>query len=584
MSEPNGATPGAVIVTALTRFPAAMIAAAAGTVLELSDWPGSGPWRVGLAVAFFWSVALRLPLEANRRVPALAAQAAPWLAGLVLVLVPGWPRGEIPYSMMTLAGAGLLAVAAVPVAAPAVDRSAMVAAWIRGSLRSAALAGLATVMLCLGLTLLALGFDALFETRLDRSIIWRVWVVGIGLGLPWCTLALLPRLDSQETATAVPRWIRGLLDWLLAPLALAFGALLNGYCLFILVRGDLPKGVIATLVIALSMAGCLVWSGAIAVGGEAGRATQVLRRAFLPGLLAPAVALAVAVGLRIRQHGLTEDRYLLVLAAVVLIAAAGLQLVRRRVPSPPQVGAIAVALLVAASVGPWSATSLSIADQSRRLLAALERVGHLRDGQIEPAGAVVSGADAGEITSIVQFLVGRGQEGAVRALFRTPPGDVGGGGERALVEAMGVRYVPHRSYDADRHDALKDSVVWTADRDPVTVVSGFDYILSRSLTDRSAAFTAKTDDGPLEIAIEPTPGALLVNRDGAHLARFDLGELLTGPRLTTGPVLSFDRVAADGTKLRLRLSRLSGTRSPDQKSRVNDVEFQLLVTRKPRGS
>lgn len=586
-SRPSLAALRAGAVAALRRFPAAMTAAAVATAIVLAGQSDGYPWLFGLAGVFFWSVAIRLPLEAHRGVPALVALVAPWAAGLVFA-APTWLGGGVS-AVYILPGAGALAVIAAPLFAGTADRSALAGAWARGAAWTVAVAGAATLVLCIGLTLLIAGFNELFDARL-WNMYGRVWTIGFGLFLPWCALALLPRLGQDGDAFSFPRWLAFLLDWLLAPLAIAYGGLLNAYCAFILVRGDLPKGVIATMVVSFAIVGGLVWSAAFAVGPAGGRASRLLSGTFLPGLLAPAVALSVATGMRINQHGVTEERYLLVMVAVLLLVLGAAQVVRRRIPTPSLVALVAAAGLLAASVGPWGATSVSVGSQVGRLLNALERVGRLHDGMIEPTGAMVYGADAVEITSIVLFLASRDEEGNILARFRTPPDDTPfvemddkeAARAKALLGAMRVEFKKYDSDPPERHDTEYEPIHWgLANEVPITV-SGFDYVVSRLLLlDDSAIDIKKMIDGPLRLHLK-SPAALHVSRDGEPLVTFDLNEALTTARLATGTdAIYVDRVAGDGTRLRLRLTRING-RSAAGASRLENVEFDLLLTRKPR--
>jgi len=595
---------GGTAWTALLRFPAAMTAATAATAIWLSGKGlGLDSWLLSCIDMFFWAVALRLILEAKTNLSVVTRSAAPWVAGLALI-VPAWPTwlgGELSTVYLlppVLAAAGALAVVAAPLSIATTDRSAATAAWARSLAWVVALAGAAMVALCAGLSTLILGIDALFDTRLAFSVVRRLWTIGLFLILPWCALGLLPSLKQDNGAFPFPRWLSILLDWLLAPLALAYGVLLNIYCVVILAQWTMPKGVIASMVIGFALVGSVVWAAAFAAGPESGKATHFLRRAFLPGLLAPTGALFIAAWTRIGQHGVTEERYLLVLAAVLIPGLGGMQIIRRSIPSPSLVALAAAGCLLAVSAGPWSATGVSVRSQFEHLRNTLERVGHLRAGVIDPAGPGMLGSDAAKISSIVLFLVERGEKADILAHFREPPGDMPPAAEerddfraqaKQIVEAMGVRYVPYywgenqKGRDGDRED-----IRWTSSSRPLTV-TGFDYVVSGHFNETNTVRTTllgqsgagdKAADDALTIAFEPAPGRVHVSFNGVPLATLDLGAALMGPLPAHDQPIVIDAVAADQTSLRFLLQDAHGTRSPTQGVHLAHVVFKLLVGRK----
>jgi hypothetical protein len=563
---------GEAIVAALVRFPVALGAALSATALASLSWgPALGPWLLGLAGTFAWAVAIRLALEARFAAPGHARGLAPWAAVLSLPLIV--MIGATDAASYLWPAGGALAALAAPILGGRSLRSAAEAGWARAALWAAVQALAIALPLCGGLSLLALGADALFDLGLLRTGIFaEIWHVGILLILPWCALALLPRLDPAAAIAGLPRWPRLLLDGLLAPMALAFAALLNAYCLFILARGELPKGVIGPMVLAFALAGGAVWS--LTFGDDrTGPAGRLLRRLLLPGLAAPAVALLIAAWQRVEQHGVTEYRYLLLLLGALLLALAALQLVTRRIPSPSRVAFVAAAALLAASGGPWSASAVAIDSQLDRLERLIGDAGHLRDGGATALGPVVPRATAAEIVGVLRYLVARGERQAVVSRFHLDA--AAGGLDRQSAAAQAQSLARAMGVEPDAWDG-RSPLFWQAAADMTLPVSGFDYLVRQRL---AAAGIRRVDlaGAALRLELSQSGGTFSVSRDGTLLWRFDLRPLLDhlDPLQERAPAL--DAVAADGTRLRLSLQFAELSRSSNREPRLEQAELILLI-------
>ena len=566
------------------RFPAPITAAAGATVSGLFGQVSDRPeWVSAFAGAFLWSLAMQLALECRPAVPAMFRLCGPWLAFVMLVLA-AWPHGNLA-SIMILSAAGALAIVATPLVITTSDRSAIVRTWACQIAWAGGLAGAATLILCGGLSALIFGVDALFDCKLASQIIWRIWVCGFCLFLPCSALALLP-LPHEDIISSIrqPAWLTGLLDWLIAPLVLAYGALLNAYCLFTLVQREWPKGVIALMVMGFAVAGLVAWIAAFAAGPEGGRPSRLLRDAFFPGLLAPAIALLIAVWIRVTQHGVTETRYLLVLAALLLLALGLGQVVRRRVPDPSLVALIVASGLLTVSVGPWGATGVSLRSQFDRLQATLQRSGRMRAGLIEAQGPPVSDADAAQISSATLFLVEHEEEAGVLAGFRVPPRmsqkheDLGSDAfERSaeIVRAMGVQFMPYeRPVSKDDDERFS----WMSSRDQPIVVTGFDYIVSGDLPASTKGQDFDTSEGVIRLMLDASGGILDVRRGDAIMATFKVGAAFSPIPIGAQPV-ELESVAADGTRLRILITRVDGIRSPRKPISLDYASFHLLFGR-----
>lgn len=384
-------------VSGLWRFPAALGLALAASLAFTSS---NVDLMNGALLAFPWAVALRLFSEARLpRFPGLL----PW--GAVLLALPFEGSATEGATSLMVGAAGLLAiVAALP---QAWDRRAN-GLWAQGLLLAIVVAVAATVLVVAGWSLIFAILSTFFELGFFSRWGFDCLPPAAMLFGPWVALALWPRPGGEPLRW--PSLAEGLLNWLLVPFTLACAALLNLYCLQIAVAGEIPKGVVAPTTVTLVLCGGGVW--ALACASEA-RAARWLTRWFWLLLLLPTVALMVAAWQRVAQYGLTEARYLLFLCAAVVVVMAGIQTVRRTLPTPSLAALVGSLALLLAAVGPWGATAVSVRSQFAGLLDALDRAGLMRDGRIplrdpnDPARSVPRAASA------LRFLVERGRDDLV---------------------------------------------------------------------------------------------------------------------------------------------------------------------------
>jgi len=102
--------------------------------------------------------------------------------------------------------------------------------------------------------------------------------------------------------------------------------------------------------------------------------------------LGPVALLFLAASKRISQYGVTEQRYLVVLAGLWLCAMAVWFLVRRSARDIRIIPLSLCVLLLLASFGPWGAVGWSVRNQKSELASLLLANGRMKDGQIVVAG------------------------------------------------------------------------------------------------------------------------------------------------------------------------------------------------------
>lgn len=366
------------IVRVPLRFPLPLLCAVLWTAFMI-DGPTSILYTRGfhtqavlyLPVALFATLAVKLAAESRGWrfwiwLPASALVLGlvalhPWVAlgGSVSFATPQW---------WLLMPAVLLAAIAAPFLRPGVDDRA---AWgfVATAVWRAGLALCVALVAALGLWGLQTGVETLFwepEWPVTRFISSLIWSGSFGTGAAWMALAGIPREFDAAPEGDPPREARWLVAGLLVPLGVAYLALIYAFAGWTLIRLELPQGKVGWLIAGFAAFGVAIWMAAWPWRETGNRLAALWWRLFPPLLLVPVVMLAVAVGVRVEEYGLTEARYGLILLAVWLGGLAAYGSISR----PPRlIGAPAslAVLLLLACFGPWGAGPVAIHSQLAEL-------------------------------------------------------------------------------------------------------------------------------------------------------------------------------------------------------------------------
>ncbi len=380
------------LATASGRFPLVVLAGLAGLAAALVFNHGSGNKDLeNHCTRFLLTAITALPLgvaaglagDMRRawRWPALAAGLA-LTAGVWFVLPVEMETSPHVYRYAAL----LLGAAAL---ASAVPGAAGNAAWWRmnvGMIQAIVLAGILSGVVALGLQLAVFSVEKLFDFELDKLHIdlmsFAAFVVA-----PLAVITLLPPAAEESAAAASAFW-EGLCKWVLVPLGFIFTAILAVYAVTILVRRELPDGMVAMPVLSLGAYGTAALLLLQPWRDERAWARWFVR-IYPAAFLVFSVLMFLAIAERIGAYGVTFARYSALAFGLWFAVAALVFLLRAGKGSLVVAGLLALGS-VAAALGPASAATLSLRSQSERLRALL----------LSPAGE----ADPTQIRSGLKYL------------------------------------------------------------------------------------------------------------------------------------------------------------------------------------
>jgi hypothetical protein len=417
------------VVDGVGRFPVAVAALAAFAlqvnlvIAEAVSVTDVELFRAGVALVGGAAVATSAVLLGER----WAINALPrhllslLLAGIVGTALWHWERLAVAYPVLFLA-----VVLTIPVAPYLGGHRDGFWAFVWRLAHALALAFIAVIVFCAGLSAILASIDYLFGISIESSVYGHVWSIGLGFVGPAFALSLIPpafpERDTPDPADILVAGVRILSDFVAVPLIVAYVAVLHVYALKILFERDLPKGQIGWMVLSFGLAVLALRIVVHPMSGLARPPTQLFLRYWPLGLIVPLGLLVIAVWQRIDAYGVTPERYGLALFAFLLGAVLLAQLprlLRRDIRLIPVLGVLA---LFAASFGPWGMFSVSTRSQLDRLMHDLSESGAVDKGALVGTPELSYRA-AENVRSIVRMLDEIGQLDRLRPLFAGRPDD-----------------------------------------------------------------------------------------------------------------------------------------------------------------
>ncbi len=393
-------------------------------------------------LGFFWTLAVKLFAE-RRGWPVLwhLPLAAAGLALLALRVFTGpqtWSPSTNPTVLLLGPGLVLLIMVAPFLAAKSDDA----ALWDfnRVGWVSAAFGLLVAIIVGIGLSL-AFGAVEVLLFELPNRLYADTWTLCLGVIWTWQALSGVPRGFQSPEGEYCPRWIAFLISYLLVPLASLYLAILYLYMAKILAQWELPKGQVGWMVGGYGTFGVATHLLAYPLRRSGNRLVRFYHRHFYHALFAPVALLVLAVGVRIGDYGITENRYCLLLFALWL-AGMALLFTLRRDPRLVVVPLSLAGLLIAACFGPWGAIGLSTKSQLARLEGLLAAHNILIDGKVSRSEGSVDWAETKQISSVVDYFWRSGKRSALEAWMAevgVAPAD--DWNKTSMMAALGLDYV-----------------------------------------------------------------------------------------------------------------------------------------------
>lgn len=389
------------IGSALRRFPEAALVSLLGTVLGCAlaaeVFGTSGPSFTRWAYAYYalivlWPVAFAIGLYAERHTLAPARRAALLAIATALIGLLVTFRFAADLSMPILFGAAMLLPAIAAHLRQPKDNAAF---WMfnHDLWLGFAMAVIGGGLVAASLTAIYATLSALFQMEIGTTIYRSTLVTAASLAGPLIWLTLAPRaaplhtltsestIDTQQTSS---RAIALVSKFILVPVLFVYTAIIYVYGVKIALDGALPKGQIGWMVLLYGIAGTATLLAVYPTRNTGGVLVSLFWRSWFLIVLPPVALLFLAVLTRTEQYGITDRRYLVVLAGIWLIAMALLFGMRREEARDLRTIVLSIAAFLAvAMAGPWGAIGLTTRQLAADFNAIAATSSAFKDGKFD---------------------------------------------------------------------------------------------------------------------------------------------------------------------------------------------------------
>lgn len=274
--------------------------------------------------------------------------------------------------------------------------------------------------LYIGLSLALTACRILFKLDIDFEVYERLWVIIAGIFNTWFFLAGIPDSYSEiNTPTIFPKALKIFTQYILIPIVTLYMVILYAYGFKIIGMWSLPKGWVSMLIFCYSVVGILAVLLVNPLRDDADNPwVRFFSKFFFRASLPLVVLLYAAIYTRVRQYGITESRYYLVLLGgwlgyISLYFVFSRQKNIRVIP-------LSLAIIGALSLfGPWSVFSVSERSQLHRMEAILMKYGIWKPGEkvTQSNKAVTSNYDAEQLRNVVEYFIDRKNTEAMQPVY-----------------------------------------------------------------------------------------------------------------------------------------------------------------------
>ena len=269
------------------------------------------------------------------------------------------------------------------------------------------LATLYTGILVAGLELALLSADKLFQLKIEKAY-GDLFFLMVGVFHPAFFLAGVPAdFPALNSDTEYPRGLKAFTQFALAPLVAVYTAILYAYAIKIVLARSWPHGWVALPVLLLSGIGIFAFLLLSPLRTRPEENWGIWFTRNFPRALAPlSILLLLSVHLRVREYGVTEQRYLGIVAAVWTLTWAFVFILRRNAGIRWVPFSLALICLFAA-FGPWSAGAVSRASQLGRVRRVLQQHGLWADNHAKVADRAIDlpEKESTDLQSTLSYLI-----------------------------------------------------------------------------------------------------------------------------------------------------------------------------------
>ncbi|MBL7826801.1 MAG: DUF4153 domain-containing protein, partial [Saprospiraceae bacterium] len=262
-----------------------------------------------------------------------------------------------------------------------------------------------TLIIFFGLSLAILAVNELFELEIRERVYMRLFIILAGIFNTVFFLFSFPKdFEFEPQEFAYHFVFKNLCKFILIPIVIIYFVILYVYSFKILLSWNLPRGWVSMLVSGFSVAGIFTYLLNFYLPEQDDSPLVKAYRKWFWWVVLPMTALLfVAIGKRISDYGITEERYLIAHLGVWLLLNCLFFLFSKK----ENIKFLPITLGLFALVwafGPFNATAVSTRSQFGRLKHILERNDRLENGKMKVSNVEMPKEDVDEFVGALTFL------------------------------------------------------------------------------------------------------------------------------------------------------------------------------------
>ena len=274
-------------------------------------------------------------------------------------------------------------------------------AYVAKILRAFIISNIYSFIVFIGISGIIFALNSLFKFNFGSSVYLRVAIFSFILFNVVTFFSDFPKVRDSFTDYKYPKAFRILLVYIITPIVIIYTAILLAYFVKILVLWQIPNNLIVNLVI---------WFASFSIVylfflSRVDSITFINKfKIVFPFTLFPLLGMMFfAIYLRIKEYGMTENRYI-VIAVGLWIFLSLIYYIFYRENSNISIPIFLSVIILITGIGPASATSLSIRSQNARFEKLLRDNKMIAGEEIKPNINIESDAKS-QIVDIVSYMV-----------------------------------------------------------------------------------------------------------------------------------------------------------------------------------
>lgn len=443
-------------------------------------------------------------------------------------------------------------------------------------------------LLYIGISVALLSINLLFEIKIREKLYFDIGILIFGIFNTCFFLAGIPKKFEIDYTPSIPQYIRSLSQYVLIPIVIVYLVILYLYTGKIVLNMSWPKGGVSYLITACSFIGLL----AILLIYPLQKQTEnsllkMFPKFFNISIIPMIIVLFFAIERRIRDYGITENRYLLIVLAFWLLFISIYFLINKS----QNIKVIPISLFIISIIigfGPLSIFTIPYNSQFNRLQIILEKNKILQNNIIYKTDKKLNIADSREISAIVDYLVHRGKEKHLVSLFqnkldfeKTPRYSK----SEKIVKEMGLEFIHNYRYAGDNIKDNKFFSFYSSKLNGILDIKGYDLMLNFSGSLNNSQINI--EDSNNKFSIQVLNNNLLIYKNNIKISESDINKFINNLKekyiVNNKYNLNPEELSInyDNKKIKLKIyfNNLSGNIENNQ-IKLNHISGNILIMNK----